>query len=110
MARPKAGSGQIGAVDGRRNAGRQLGVATRTRPGLFDDGPGGRIRDQCGKHRVVELVAAAYRAVSAQDGRARECEIADRVEHLVTDELVRKAQAALVEDTILADDQRVLER
>src|SRR4029079_17441069 len=39
-----------------------------------------------------------------------ESQVADRVEHLVAHELVGIAQACRIEDAIIGDDERVLER
>src|SRR5215471_2473516 len=75
-----------------------------------DPGPGAGVRHQRADHRMIELVAAARGAIGREQGPARQREIADRVQDLVTDELVRKAQALRVEDAVVADDQRVLQR
>ena len=45
------------------------------------------------KRHGVQLVAALDGAVEAVDRRACERKVADRIEHLVADELVRVAQA-----------------
>ena len=93
-------------------ADRDLGMAAgRRAQGIgFDPGPGARVGHQRAQHRVVELVAAAHRAVGRQQGPSGERQIADRVEHLVADELVGEAHAFRVEDAVVGDDQRVLER
>ena len=45
-----------------------------------------------------------------RERRAGKRKIADGVEHLVADELVREAQAFGIDDCVLADRDRVLER
>ena len=59
---------------------------------------------------MVELVAAAHRAVDAEQRRAGQRQIADGVERLVAGELVGEAQAFGIEQPLFVDDERVLER
>src|SRR5262249_8482364 len=103
-------SGQVRTIGRRRDPDRQLGVTARPYPALFHDGPRGRIGDQSGEHGVIESVAATHRPVGAEDRRAREREVADGVERLVTHELVREAETLGIEAAVLADHERVLER
>src|SRR5512134_3061810 len=55
-------------------------------------------------------MARANAAEMADDGRAREVQVADGVEHLVAHELVRIAQPFLVENTVTADHNGVVQR
>src|SRR6478672_200255 len=76
----------------------------------LDQHPGRRISHQRRQHRVVELVAAADRAIGAEQRRARERKIADRIKRLVAGKLIGEAQAVRIEQTILVDDEGVVER
>src|SRR6202040_2227063 len=62
------------------------------------------------EYRIVELVAAVHRAIGAEQRRARERQIADGIQHLVTDELVPKTQTLRIEHAIFGDDERILQR
>src|SRR5262245_57553403 len=73
-------------------------------------GPGALVGHQRGKNRVVELVATPNRAISAEDRHAGQRQIADGVERLVADELVRIAGAFRIQHTRIADHDRVFER
>ena len=75
----------------------------------LDHGPGPGIGQQCGNHSTIELVAAAYGAVGAQQGRARERKIPDGVQNLVPDELVGKAHALRVEHAVIGDDEGIFQ-
>src|SRR5256886_14780041 len=75
----------------------------------FHPRPGARIRHQGTQHRVIELVAAAHRAVSAEQRSARERQIADCVQDLVANELVGKTRTLWVENTVVADDERIFQ-
>src|SRR5262249_58218835 len=59
---------------------------------------------------VIEVVAAGDRLVGGEQGCAGERQIADRVEDLVADELVREARALRIEDAVVGDDEGVFER
>src|SRR5215468_9532397 len=97
--------------EGRRQAGGHLGVAGYGPRHLsLDPGPGARIRHQRADQRMVELVAATHRTVGAEQGPARQRQIADHVQHFVANELVGKTRTLGVEDPVVAYDQRVLER
>ena len=87
-------SGHIRPVGRRDHSGRDVGMDTRAaRRCRLDHPPGGTVGHQGGQHRVVELVAAAHGPVGAEQRRAGEREVADRVERLVAHELVGEAQA-----------------
>src|SRR5262245_9559457 len=58
----------------------------------------------------VETVAATDRAIGAENLIASESEIAHRVQHLVTHELVRVTQAFIVENAVVADGNGVVQR
>src|SRR5215469_3847303 len=97
--------------EGRRQAGGHFGMAGYgPRHLAFDPGPGACIRHQGTDQRMVELVAATHRAVSAEQGPARQRQIADRVQYFVANELVGETHALRVENAVVADDERVLER
>src|SRR6516225_10337201 len=97
--------------EGRRQAGGYLGMAGHGPRHLpFDPGPGACIRHQRTEERMVELVAATHRAVSAEQGPARQRQIADRVQHFVANELVGETRTLGVENAVVADDERVLQR
>src|SRR5262245_54120180 len=97
--------------EGRRQAGGYLGMAGYgPRHLAFDPGPGARIRHQGTDQRMVELVAAAHRPVSAEQGPARQRQIADRVQHFVANELVGETRTLRVENAVVADNERVLQR
>src|SRR5215212_7622083 len=76
----------------------------------FHDRPCGWIGDQRTEDRVVELVAAADRLVRAENRRASERKIADRVERLVTNEFIRVTQSFGIKQAVVRNDQCVLER
>src|SRR3954471_6900623 len=48
--------------------------------------------------------------ISAEQGAAGQREVADGVQHLVTDEFVGEARALRIENAVVADDEGVLER
>src|SRR4051795_389111 len=75
-----------------------------------DPSPRAGIRHQRTQHRMVELRAASYGAVRGKQGAARERQIADRVQDLVADEFVGETLAFRIEDAVIADNERVLER
>ena len=59
---------------------------------------------------MVQLVAAAYRAISGQQGQAGQSEIADNVEHLVADAFVAVAQPFGIEQAAFVEHHRILKR
>src|SRR5262245_36867955 len=96
--------------EGRCQTRGDLGMAgNRPRSLPFYPRPGGRIRHQGTQHRMIELVAPAQRAVSAEQRRARKRQIADCVQHLVANELVGETRTLWVENTIVADYERIFE-
>src|SRR5262249_14300574 len=58
---------------------------------------------------VIELVARAPALEAADDGRAGEIEVAQRIQGLVADELVGKDPAPLLQDARMGDDDGVVE-
>src|SRR5947209_1988985 len=82
------GSGHVRPI-GRRNhaayhAARNLGVTAGTPNWFrFHHPPSAAIGHQGGQHGVIELVAAALRAIGAEQRQPGQREIADYVEHLV---------------------------
>src|SRR6202453_3657498 len=61
------------------------------------------------RHRV-EPMSGAIGPVEADNGRARERQIADRIERLVAHELIGVAEPFRVEDGVAIDGDRILER
>ncbi len=59
---------------------------------------------------MVELVAAAHRAIGAEQRQAGESEIADHVEHLVARAFVAVAQPLGIEQAGIVEHHRILER
>src|SRR5919201_3490926 len=59
---------------------------------------------------MIELVAAAHGAVGAEQGSPCERQVADRIQHLVANELVREARSFRVENTVVADHERIFQR
>src|SRR3954447_6783876 len=108
--RGEARLGNIGP-EGRRQAWGHLGMAPRRSYRLrVDPSPRAGIRHQRTQHRMVELMAASHGAVRGEQGAARKRQIADRVQDLVADEFVGETLAFRIEDAVVADDERVLER
>src|ERR1700723_3372542 len=68
------------------------------------------MREQRIERHRVELVSGAIGWVEANDGRARERQIADRIERLVAHELIGVAEPFRVEDGVTIDGDRILER
>jgi hypothetical protein len=58
---------------------------------------------------MVEFVAAAHRAIDAEQRRAGKRQIADRIHDLVADEFVGEAHAIRIEHPILGDHDRIVE-
>ena len=63
--------------------------------GEGDEFPGFRVGEQCVKQAVVQRVTGAHTVEAAKDRGAGEVEVADRVENLVTHELVVETEAAV---------------
>ena len=83
--------GDFRGVGRLQQAGADLGMAARParrRFARFDQRPGALVGEERAENRVVEPVAAADRAVGAEDRRAGERKVAERVERLVAHELV----------------------
>src|SRR4029077_1094772 len=98
-------------AEGRGQAGGNLGVADDGPRHLpVHPGPGACIRHQRAQQRMVELVAAAYGAVGAEQGSARECQVADGVQYLVANKLVGEPRTFRVENTVVADHERIFQR
>ena len=76
----------------------------------LDQHPGRRIGHQRRQHRMVELMAAADRTIGAEQRRTGKREIADGVERLVTGKFVGEAETVRIEQPVLVDDKRILER
>src|SRR5258708_33736010 len=81
-------SGNVGAIGRGDQAAyhstSDLGLNAQTTGGFgLDDPPGAAIGQQGREHRVVQLVAAAHRAISAEQRQTGQREIADHVENLV---------------------------
>ena len=72
-------------------------------------GPGRWIVHQRGNYRMVQLVAAAYRAIGADQRSASKRQIAERIDRLVADELVGETYAIRIEHAIFGDYDRILE-
>src|SRR6202021_4061438 len=68
------------------------------------------MREQRIERHRVELMSGAIGPVDADDGRARERQIADRIERLVAHELIGVAEPFRVEDGVTIDGDRILER
>src|ERR1700733_3812667 len=68
------------------------------------------MREQRIERHRVELVSGAIGSVEANDGRARERQIADRIERLVAHELIDVAEPFGVEEGVAIDGDRILER
>src|ERR1700722_20261288 len=95
----------IGRSEG-RSSGRHMRAAAGPGP---EDGRGGRrfkkligraMLEQRLESQRVELVSRTVGSVEANDRRAGERQIADRVERLVTHELVGVAQPFWIEDSV----------
>src|SRR5271166_6559142 len=85
----------------------------------FENGFGGRaFHDLVGRTACeqrlqghgVQSVAGTISAIEADDRGPRQREIADRIERLVADELVRIAQTFGIDDDVVLDGDGVLER
>ena len=59
---------------------------------------------------AVEPMTAAPGPEGAEDGRAGQSEVADRIERLVAHELVGEAQAFAIDDAVVADGDGVVQR
>ena len=59
---------------------------------------------------MIELVAAADRTIGADQRRAGQRQIADRVDRLVADEFVGKRMPSRIEHAIFGDHDGILER
>src|ERR1700679_4143601 len=68
------------------------------------------MREQRIERHRVELMSGAIGPVEANDGGARERQIADPVERLVAHELIGVAEPFRVEDGVAIDGDRILER
>src|SRR3984957_11028763 len=68
------------------------------------------MREQRLERHGVELMSRAIGPVKTDDRRARERQIADRIERLVAHELVGVAEPFRVEDGVAVDGDRILER
>src|SRR6202142_4778717 len=68
------------------------------------------MREQRIERHCVELMSGAIGPVEADDGRARERQIADRIERLVAHELIGVAEPFRVEDGVAIDGDRILKR
>ena len=86
-----------------REPGGKLGMAAGA-PDFrhFHIGPRVAVSHQRGKHRVIELVAAAQRAISADQWSARQRQIADRIHNFVADEFVRHKAVDAIGDLALS--------
>src|SRR5205823_13241181 len=62
------------------------------------------------QQRVIELVATAHGAVGAEQRSPRERQVADGIQHLVANELVREARSFRIENTVVADYERIFQR
>ena len=58
---------------------------------------------------MIELVTAAHRAVSAEQGSAGKRQIADRIQHLMANEFVGEPRALRVENTVVAHHERIFQ-
>ena len=71
----------------------ELGVANLAeRPRSFDQRPGLGIGEQRLQHEAVEAVAAAAGPVGAEDRRASKGQVANSIERLVANELIRDSE------------------
>src|SRR3954452_6440484 len=100
----------VGRVSRNRDACRDVRVSGFAARPALDDGVVGAIGEQGFEDREVEAVAAAIGVVGGEKRIAGEREVADGVERLVTDELIREAQTFRVDDGVLPDRDRVVER
>src|SRR5207248_4418080 len=75
-----------------------------------DPGPRMRIGHKRAEHSMIELMAAANRAIRAEQRPSGQREVANRIKHLVANELVRKADTFSVEDAVIADHQGIFQR
>src|SRR4051812_38435438 len=89
-----------------------FGHRTRGAAGYLalDHPPGGTVGKQRGQDGVVELVAATYRAVGAEQRQTRESKVTNHVQHLVAGAFVGVAQAFGVEQPLLVEHDGVVER
>ena len=69
--------------------------------------PSLRIGEQRLKDGGGELMTAAHRAKSGQQGQTGKCQVTDGIQQLVTHELLRMAQAFAVHDLILTNGDSV---
>src|SRR5690242_9051421 len=76
----------------------------------LDHSPGRAISKQSRQDGVVELVAATYRAIGAQQRHSGQGQISDHVEHLVANALVGVTEALGIEQPLLVEYDGVLER
>src|SRR5262245_51928453 len=88
----------------------ELGMANLAVTRGFDHGPGLGIGKQRLEHQRVQAMAAAIGAEGAEDGRAGESKIADRIERLVPHEFVGEAKTFAIDDAVVADGNRIVER
>src|SRR5262245_42488510 len=72
--------------------------------------PGACIGHQRTQHRVVELMPAPHRVVSAEQGSTRERQVAHGVQYLVANEFVRETRTLRVENAVVADYEGIFER
>src|SRR5260221_917197 len=108
-------SGNVGAIGRGDQAAyhstSDLGLNAQTTGGFgLDDPPGAAIGHQGREHRVVQLVAAAHRAIGAEQRQSGQREIADNVENLVARTLVAVTQSLGVEQPGIVEHHRILER
>src|SRR5581483_10895690 len=68
------------------------------------------IGEERAQQLLVERVAGTDAVEVADDRRAREIEIAERVQHFVPHELVDIAEAFAIEHFVAADHHRIVER
>src|SRR5262245_61472502 len=88
----------------------ELGMANLAVTRGFDPGPGLGIGKQRLEHQRAQAMAAAIGAEGAEDGRAGESKIADRIERLVPHEFVGEAKTFAIDDAVVADGNRIVER
>src|SRR5438105_4177866 len=108
-------SGNVGAKgrgdQAAHHATSDFGLNSRTTDGFsLDYPPGAAIGHQGREHRVVQPVAAAHRAIGAEQRQAGQREIADNVENLVARTLVAVTQSLGVEQAGIVEHHRILER
>ena len=94
----------------RRAAARLTGNGWLDRPGIVDQPPGGSVGEQRPQQLVVHGMAGGPPDEAPAQRRTGKIQVAQAVEHLVPDELVRKAQSLVVENAITADHDGVLQR